>query len=101
MKHFAGTLSYTTTFQVDDPNAFRVINTGKARGVVEVYLNGEKIGTNWYGEAVFDIQRKLKPGENQLQIKLVTPLGNYATTITRRYASSMEEIGLQGPVRMY
>lgn len=101
MKYFAGTLSYTTTFQVDDPNAFRVINTGKARGVVEVYLNGEKIGTNWYGEAVFDIQHKLKPGENQLQIKLVTPLGNYATTITRRYASSMEEIGLQGPVRMY
>ena len=101
LKHFAGTLSYKTTFKVENPNVFRVINVGKARGVIELYLNGDKLGTSWYGEAVFDIQNKLKPGSNVLQIKVVTPLGNYATTLTRRYATSMEEIGLLGPVRIY
>ena len=100
-KHFAGTLSYTTTFEVENPSDWDVINTGKARGVVEVYLNGEKLGTNWYGNAAFDIQSKLKQGENTLRIDLVTPLGNYATTIAKRYANKMRSIGLEGPVRIY
>lgn len=100
-RHFAGTLSYTTTFKVENPNAFHVINTGEARGVIEVYLNGEKLGTNWYGEAIFDIHSKLKSGENHLKINVITPLGNYATTITKRYAQAMREIGLEGPVRIY
>ena len=105
-RNFAGTVEYTIDLNVENPDAYSVLNVGKARGVTELYLNGEKIGLNWYGEHKYAIGGKLKKGDNTLTVKVVTPLGNYANSLVnnrtaKRYAHSMRALGLEGPVRMY
>ena len=92
-------MSYTTEFTVDNPSEYSVINVGKARGVVEVFLTGEKLGTGWDGEYVFVLGSGLKKGKNVLKIDYTTTLGNYATTVL--WSKMKKSIGLEGPVRIY
>lgn len=105
-RNFAGTIDYTIEVNVENPEAYSVINTGTARGVVELYVNGEQAGTNWYGDHAFDVKGKLKKGANTLTVRVTTVLGNYCNSLVnnataKRYAHSMRQLGLEGPVRMY
>ncbi len=104
---FAGTVIYKTTFNLDE-NA-KWFQLGKAnKGVTEVFLNGEKIGMNWYGKPVFNIEDAGKSGENSLEIKYTTVLSNYVMSLennptaerwTRGYAKI--PAGLEGKVVIF
>ena len=105
-RNFAGTIYYTVNLDVENPEIYRVINLGISRGVTELFVNGEQVGINWYGDHAFDIKGKLRKGKNELTVKVVTVLGNYCNSLTdnrtaKRYAHSTRQLGLEGPVRMY
>jgi hypothetical protein len=104
---FAGTVTYKTTFSLDE-NA-KWLQLGKAnKGVAEVFLNGEKVGLNWYGKPVFNIEKAVKSGENLLEIKVTTVLSNYVMSLennptAERWTRGYEKIptGLEGEVTLF
>ena len=78
------------------------------KGVTEVFLNGEKVGMNWYGKPVFNIEKAVKTGENLLEIKYTTVLSNYAMSLennptAERWTRGYEKIpaGLEGEVALF
>lgn len=106
LRSFAGTVSYTTVFAPESPESISVIDLGKVRGVTELFVNGEKAGTCWYGCHRFNVTGMLKEGENVIKVKVVTPLGNYADSLTgnkaaKRYAHSKRSLGLEEDVKLY
>ncbi|HDR50579.1 MAG TPA: hypothetical protein ENN90_03015 [Mariniphaga anaerophila] len=104
---FAGTVTYKTTFSLDE-NA-KWLQLGKAnKGVTEVFLNGEKVGMNWHGKPVFNIENAGRPGENLLEIKYTTVLSNYVMSLennptAERWTRGYEKIptGLEGEVTLF
>ena len=70
-------------------------------------LNGELVGTKWYGDHIYDIKSALKEGENKLTIKLTTVTGNYLKSlmgnpIAQRWTKNQAyyPMGIMGPVKI-
>lgn len=93
---FAGTVNYSTNFNCDEDAQW--LELGKTnKGVTEVFLNGENVGVNWYGKAVFNIGKALKKGENHLEIKYTSVLCNYVMSLknnptAQRWTAGYEKI---------
>ncbi len=104
---FAGTVTYKTTFSLDE-NAKWLQLEKVNKGVTEVFLNGEQVGLNWYGKPVFNIEKAVKSGENQLEIKYTTVLSNYVMSLgnnptAERWTRGYTKIpsGLEGEVTLF
>lgn len=101
---FAGTVTYSTTFKTEKKAQW--LRLGKVnKGITEVFLNGQKVGLNWYEKPVFNIHDALKIGENHLKIKYTTVLSNYMmslkdNTTAQKWTTGYEKIpiGLEGEV---
>lgn len=107
--NFSGTVTYRTTFPVTDKKNATLLNLGKVYGVSEVMVNGQAAGIKWYGARIHPIQALIKDGENTLEIKVVTTMGNYMKTLTEnavaqywtnlnRKNQPIQSMGLVGPV---
>jgi hypothetical protein len=81
LKAFAGVIWYETAVQIQDPSVARYLNLGKVHGVSEVILNGRNLGTKWYGDHVYEVAGATKAGNNLLQVKVTTTLGNYMKSL--------------------
>ena len=84
---FAGTVTYRTTFNLDEQAGELVLDKVN-KGVTEVFLNGKKVGMNWYGKPVFNIENTINNGENQLEIKYTTVLNNYMMSLDNNPTAS-------------
>jgi hypothetical protein len=101
---FAGTVTYSTTFKTEKKAQW--LQLGKVnKGITEVFLNGQKVGLNWYGKPVFNIHGALKIGENHLKIKYTAVLSNYMMSLkdnstAQKWTTGYEKIpiGLEGEV---
>lgn len=101
---FAGTVTYSTFFRTEAAADWLAL--GKAnKGITEVFLNGQKLGINWYGKPIFKIGNALVKGENLLEIKYTTVLSNYLMSLknnptAERWTEGFEKIpvGLDGDV---
>ena len=111
LAYFAGTITYSNTFNVDDPVNV-IINLGKLYGISELKINGQKCSTKWYGRRVDSIGKYLKKGENSIEVKVVTSMGNYMKSLTdnpiaqywtneKNKIQPMQPMGLKGPVTFY
>ncbi|MDR1381455.1 MAG: glycoside hydrolase family 2 [Tannerella sp.] len=112
---FTGTVVYTRKFHIATlPAHATVLNLGKVWGVAEVRLNGEDCGTSWYGNRLHDLSGKLKAGENDLEVKVITTMGNYIQTLKDenliaqkwtarpgRAPQPVQSMGMAGPVTLY
>jgi hypothetical protein len=105
-KEFAGEVIYEKTIDVGSEH-YQYLDLGEVKGVSELTLNGKQVGTKWYGAHVYDVSDVLNPGENLLQIKITTIVGNYlkglkdnpvAMTWTRR--QPYYSMGILGPVEL-
>ncbi len=105
-RDFAGEIYYEKTIIVDSLK-YQYIDLGDVQGVSELTLNGDLIGTRWYGAHTYNIKDALKVGENKLSIKLTTITGNYLKSLpdnvvariwTRRQRNY--PMGILGPVRI-
>jgi len=106
-KEFAGEVIYEKTFNSDAANA-SYIDLGDVQGVSELSLNGQHLGTRWYGAHRYDIRTALREGENKISIKLTTIVGNHLKGLKEsRVAQSWVgrqdyfPMGMMGPVKMY
>ena len=111
LQRFAGDIVYRTRFELSEIPAGQIaICLGAMHDIAEVQLNGEPLGTVWYGAPRFDATRRLQVGANALEVRVATPLYNYtqslednATAMYWKNRTSNQELvpaGLIGPVRL-
>ena len=86
------------------------LHLGRVCDIAEISLNGQAVGLRWWGDPVFDIGDKLRPGDNDLEIKVTTVMCNYmrslndnsaARRFTIRRGHEPVSAGLIGPVTLY
>ena len=78
-QHFAGTIIYRKTISNDG----NILDLGLVEGVSEVFVNGQFAGVKYYGRRIYDIGNLLHEGDNDLEIRVTTTLGNYLKTFTK------------------
>ena len=118
-QNFAGTIVYKRnvncrdgagTISTDNPT---ILDLGLVEGVSEVFVNGQSAGVKYYGRRKYDIRDFLHEGDNDLEIRVTTTLGNYLKTFSReenpvawiyvnhpRRDQSLQPMGLIGPVKI-
>jgi hypothetical protein len=110
--YFTGAAVYRKNLRVENAGAV-LLNLGKVYGISEVKVNGRDCGVTWYGNRLYDLSDKLKPGDNALEIQVITTMGNYMKTLTGNQAAAWwvsrpgrtpqpdQSMGLAGPVTLY
>ena len=110
--NFCGNIIYRTNFEVNDKSKIEWLNLGKTFGVSELFINGENAGTRWYGRRIHPVEKFIKNGTNNIEIKIITTLGNYLKSLTGnkiaqywtnegRTIQPLQSMGLLGPVIIY
>jgi hypothetical protein len=119
VKYFSGTATYTATLQAPPMwfgSSARVwLDLGKVMNVAEVILNGKNLGVAWKAPFRVDMTSALKPGANQLQVKVTNLwvnrlIGDQQPGVTQKYTFTTQAFyradapllpsGLLGPVRV-
>jgi hypothetical protein len=117
-QHFAGTIVYRKTIHCDNGRdgactVSTAIDLGLVEGVSEVFVNGQSAGVKYYGRRQYDISDLLHKGGNELEIRVITTLGNYLKTLTKeenpttwiyvnhpKRDQPLQPTGLIGPVKL-
>ena len=116
-QHFCGTIVYRKTMDMGRDvarNVSTILDLGLVEGVSEVFINGQSTGVQYFGRRIYDITDYLREGENDLEIRVTTTMGNYLKTFSReenpttwiyvnhpRRDQPLQPQGLLGPVRLY
>ena len=116
-QHFCGTIIYRKTIDPYREAAHQVptiLDLGLVEGVSEVFVNGQSVGVQYSGRRLYDLSYALNEGENELEIRVTTTLGNYLKTFTRednpttwiyvnhpKRDQALQPMGLLGPIRLY
>jgi len=105
---FAGVITYKKNIRIDDAATAGTLDLGTVDGVSEVTLNGKPVGVRWYGQHLYDISDAVKPGKNELVIKVTTVLHNHIRTLDKTTCAGFwanrnkkaVSAGLIGPVKI-
>jgi hypothetical protein len=119
VKYFSGAGTYTKTVQASadwfKPGAQLWINLGDVKNLAEVTVNGKSLGVVWHAPYRVDATGVLKPGANEVSIKVVNAwvnrlIGDQQSDATTKYTfadvkpykadSPLLASGLLGPVRI-
>jgi hypothetical protein len=120
VKYFSGAGTYTKTVQAS-PEWFKKgskfwIYLGDVKNLAEVTVNGKSLGIVWHAPYSVDATSALKPGANELSIKVINAWVNrligdqqpdaktqytFADVKPYRANSPLQPSGLLGPVRVY
>ncbi|MBS1804508.1 MAG: glycoside hydrolase [Acidobacteria bacterium] len=119
VKYFSGTGTYSR--KIDAPSSWfasgskLLIDLGDVKNLAEVTVNGKSLGIVWHTPYRVDVTGALKPGSNDLSIKVVNAWVNrligdqqpdakvkytFATIKPYRATSSLQASGLLGPVKV-
>ena len=111
--NFSGTAVYRKTFSAIQGER-TILNLGKVYGISDVKVNGTDCGVTWYGHRLYDITNQLKTGENEIEVHVVTTMGNYLmkfvdeNKVIQRWMARpgrapqpIQSMGLAGPVTLY
>ncbi len=120
VKYFSGAGTYTKTVQAS-PDWFKDgaklwIDLGDVKNLAEVRVNGKSLGIVWHAPYRVDATSALKPGANEVTIKVINAwvnrlIGDQQPEATTKYTfadvkpyranSALLPSGLLGPVRLY
>jgi hypothetical protein len=109
LQHFTGTITYRNNLSVTDKDNAVWLNLGKVHGISELTLNGRSLGIQWYGRRIYNIAQAVVVGDNAIEIKITTNMGNYMKTLTDnkvaqywtnelRKNQPIQPLGMIGPV---
>lgn len=107
--NFMGDVTYTATVKVSG-KAPKYLDLGKVCEIAELSINGRKVGVRWFGPCVFDVSGLLHEGENTIEVKVTTLMGNYMQSLKDNKAAQnfvikrkqpLRSMGLLGPVVLY
>jgi hypothetical protein len=120
VKYFSGTGTYTKTIDAKadwfKPGAKIWIDLGGVKNLAEVTVNGKSLGVVWHAPFRVDASGVLKPGANELTIKVTNAwvnrlIGDLQPDATTKYTfttwknykvdSPLVSSGLLGPVNVY
>ncbi|HWB86528.1 MAG TPA: glycosyl hydrolase [Bryobacteraceae bacterium] len=80
VKYFSGTATYSKQLQAPQawfhPGAKILLDLGTVKDIAEVSINGKAFGILWKPPYKLDISSALKPGSNQLQVKVTNEWTN-------------------------
>ena len=112
-QHFCGTIVYRKTIDLEH-TITTILDLGLVEGVSEVFVNGQSVGVQYFGRRIYDIGKYLKEGQNNIEIRVTTTMGNYLKTFSReenpttwiyvnhpRREQPLQPMGLLGPVTIY
>ncbi len=110
--NFSGQAIYQTSIQISDAAKINYLNLGQVHGVSEVTINGKPAGAQWYGRRLYPTKNMLQAGNNTIEIKVTTSMGNYMKSLTDnpiaqkwtnnpRRPQPAQSMGLVGPVTIY
>lgn len=108
---FSGTAIYRGNLNVADKAKTEYLNLGKVYGISELIVNGKSLGIQWYGRRIYPLKGAIKDGDNTVEIKIITTMGNYMKTLKdnavaqywtneRRKDQPIQSMGLVGPVTL-
>ncbi|MCL2661089.1 MAG: hypothetical protein FWD64_11315, partial [Acidobacteriaceae bacterium] len=118
VRHFSGTATYTTTFELSEdltPDRALYLDLGEVQIVAEVTLNGKPVGTVWKPPFRCEVTDVVKPGLNTLRIAVTNLwpnrlIGDSALPEEKRFARTsfnpfkpdfpLLPSGLLGPVKL-
>ena len=116
-QHFCGTIVYHKTINCgrnDAHNVSTILDLGLVEGISEVFVNGQSAGIQYFGRRIYNITHYLQEGENDLEVRVTTTMGNYLKTLGReenpttwiyvnhpKRDQPLQPMGLRGPVRLY
>ena len=120
VKYFSGAGTYTQTIQAS-PDWFKKgaklwIDLGDVKNLAEVTVNGKSLGIVWHAPFRVDATSALKPGANEMKVKVINAwvnrlIGDQQPDATTKYTfadvkpykanSPLLPSGLLGPVRLY
>jgi alpha-L-rhamnosidase len=120
VKYFSGTGTYSKTVQAS-ADWFKAgtklwIDLGDVKNLAEVTLNGKSLGIAWHTPYRIDVSGALKPGTNEITIKVTNAwvnrlIGDQQPDATTKYTfadvkpykanSALLPSGLLGPVQLY
>jgi hypothetical protein len=120
VKYFSGAGTYTETIQAS-PDWFKKgaklwIDLGDVKNLAEVTVNGKSLGIVWHAPYRVDATSALKPGSNEVKIKVINTwvnrlIGDEQPDATTKFTfadvkpykanSPLMPSGLLGPVRLY
>jgi len=120
VKYFSGTGTYTTTIDAKadwlKKGSHVWIDLGDVKNLAEVVVNGKSLGIVWHAPYRVDATEALKPGTNQVSIKVTNAWVNrmigdeqpgvakkitFADVKPYNATSPLLPSGLLGPVRVY
>ncbi len=80
VRYFSGTAVYTNNFTLREdevtPERKLTLNLGKVEAFAEITLNGHEMGILWKPPYALDISSVVKPGNNELQVKITNTWWN-------------------------
>jgi alpha-L-rhamnosidase len=119
VKYFSGSGTYTKTVHVPESlfkkNAQLWIDLGSVKNLADVTVNGKNLGTVWHAPYRVDATGALKPGDNEVTIKVTNAwvnrlIGDQQPDATTKYTSTdvkpysadspLLPSGLLGPVQI-
>ncbi len=107
---FMGTATYSTRVSLGDeiPSYF---NLGRVCDIAELRINGQDAGLRWWGDSTFETGGLFHKGDNTIEIRVTTMMGNYVRSLgnennaARRFILRRDHplvsAGLLGPVTIY
>lgn len=110
--YFSGTVVYKKSITLENPASLRYADLGQVFGIAEVIVNGQNLGTQWYGRRAYALGNLLKKGINQVEIKVTTVMLNYMKSLTenptaqywsnnKKKEQPLQSMGLVGPVNLF
>lgn len=93
IRHFSGTATWHRTFNIDPKDLFGkhfILDLGQVANMAELYVNGKSAGMSWKPPHRTDVTSLLRPGENQLEIRVTNLwvnrlLGDEAFPVENQY----------------
>jgi hypothetical protein len=120
VKYFSGIGTYTRTVEASrewfKPGAHLWIDLGDVKNLAVVTVNGVALGTLWHAPYRIDATRALKPGKNEIEIKVTNAwvnrlIGDLQPDVKKKYTfivispyaadSPLLASGLLGPVEIH
>jgi len=92
LQKFSGLLDYSMAITLEEPEKGMSLDLGQVCHVAEVWVNGKSCGARLWGPHVFDIGEALRPGRNEVRVRVANLINNSYGEYT--------ESGLLGPVRI-
>ena len=116
-QHFCGTIVYHKSLDCGRDGVHTVstiLDLGLVEGVSEVFVNGQSAGVQYFGKRIFDITPYLQEGPNDIEIHVMTTMGNYLKTFSRednlttwvyvnhpKREQPLQPMGMIGPVSIF